>query len=82
MVRGPPRLSLPGFSREYDYLRCRLVRRLAVLSDFTCATSFNRRFRTTAAVSLLGHQLACGGRAGMLTGFTSRAPLGFRLVPD
>ena len=43
---------------------------------------FNQLFRQLAMVSLLGHPCACGAGSGIFTAFTSRAPLGFRLVPD
>ena len=43
---------------------------------------FNVLFRQHAAVSLLGLMPPCITSAGMLTGWPSRAPLGFRLGPD
>ena len=43
---------------------------------------FNRLFRQTAAVSLLGLSSTRAAGAGILTGSPSRAPLGFRLGPD
>ena len=70
------------FSCKYAYLRCPLRRSFAVLSDFSRPTSFNRLFRQTAAVSLLGLWLSCIAGAGILTGCPSCTPLGFHLGPD
>jgi hypothetical protein len=43
MVRAAHRCTLDGFSREYDCLRCRLARRLAVLSGLGLPTPLQRR---------------------------------------
>ena len=82
MVRAAIRLTLNRFSCKSAYRRYPLARRLAVLSDFSRPTSFNRLFRQTAAVSLLGLDLACMAGSGILTALSSDSPLGFSLVPD
>ena len=71
-------MTLGGFSREFGYLRCRLARRLAVLSAFGLPTAFNGEFRLPAAVSLLGRRLARRAGCGILTACASR--LAFRLT--
>ena len=61
---GAMQISGSGFSRKYGYPRCRIARRLSVLSGSadgvdlpapTWPTPFNRLFRQPAAVSLLRH---------------------------
>ena len=81
MVRAAALLAAPGFSRWYGYLLYRLARRLAVLSGFGLPTPFNRQFRMAAAVSLPGPRSPRVAGDGILTVWSSRAPLGFRLVP-
>ena len=76
------RYTLNNFSCKYDYPRYQIIRRLSVLSDFTFATSFNLLFRQEAAVSLLGHCLACITGIGILTDSSSGSPLGYPLDPD
>ena len=82
MVRVPVRLTRERFSCKSDYLRYLLVRRRGVLSGFSRPTPFNRLFRQTAAVSLLGHVLACTASNGILTILSSDSPFGFSLAPD
>ena len=61
------RYTIDKFSCKSVYLRCPLSRGLAVLSDFSLPTSFNRLFRQTAALSLLRLRVAPAGSTGILT---------------
>ena len=78
------RLAIDRFSCEPDYLRCPLGRSLAVLSRFGRPTRFNRLFRQTAAVSLLGLWLSRSGEYRIINRlsimFASRLPLRSRLT--
>ena len=82
-----------GFSRESDYPRCLLARRLAVLSSsaqrpdlpgLRIPTLFNGLFRQSAAVSLLRPRFTPGDSNGIFTvssiGSASRLPLRSRLT--
>ena len=79
---GGPSLSASRFSREHGYPRCRLARRLAVLSAFgSPPTAFNAEFRLRAEVSLLGRDIARRAGRGILTACASGSPLGLPLAP-
>ena len=89
---GDRGLELSGFSREHGYRRCRLARRLAVLSGlgtqrgFACAAyaypPSTRNFRRRAGVSLLRLHIAATAGNGMLTVWPSPSPRGLGLGPD
>ena len=85
---GAPRVKLSGFSRESDYVRCRLTPGGSAycqvrLGGWICLppsapTPFNLQFRLQAALSLLRLHVATRASDGMLT--VSSIGLGFRLI--
>ena len=79
---GPYTLNDIRFSCKSAYLRYPLGRGLAVLSGLSLPNPFNRLFRQTAAVSLLGLSMSRNAGIGILTDYTSDSPLGCSLVPD
>ena len=82
MVRVAVRLTLDDFSCKSDYLLYPRSRSLAVLSGLSLPNPFNRLFRQTAAVSLLGLMSSRAASKGILTFSPLDSPLGFSLGPD
>ena len=94
-VRVYPWIKLSGFSREYDYPRCRSrpgegpycqVRlKGRTFLSLSAPTPFNALFRQCAAVSLLRHRVAPRDSHGMLTvssiALAARLRLRPRLTP-
>ena len=80
---GPRGLKLSGFSREPPSPRCRLARRLGVLSQLSrgrvlhsppIPSCFNPQFRLRAAVPVLRPRFASAEGTGMLTRRPSHRP--------